>query len=96
MSETFRAKLQLFVVHSRHVFYLPVGTLFFLALIVGALVKLVLGPVMTIGYDDYRVTSARRSVSLAASQEKILREGGSFALVLQRSSGPACTDSKEE
>ena len=96
MLETLGARLPLSVTRSRDTFHLPVGTLFFLALIMGVFVKLMLGPVMTIGYDDYRVTAARRSVSLAASQEKILREGGSFALVPQRSSGPACTDSEEE
>ncbi len=87
--------MQLSVTHSRDVFRLSVGPLFFSAFIVGVFVKLILGPVVTIGYDDYRLVSAYRAISLAASQEKVLSAGGSFASVQGRGAGPACTDSEE-
>ena len=89
-------KVRLVVARSYSTSFPSVGLLFFGAFVMGILLKLVLGPVMTIGYDDYRLASAHRAISLIESQERILQEGGSFAYVPKRGSGPVCADSKEE
>ena len=71
-----------------------VGLLFLGAFVSGILIKLVLSFFITIGYDDYRLTSSPRWISLIELQAKTLGEGGSFAYTPKQGAGPVCVDSK--
>ncbi len=73
---------------------LPVGLLFFGAMIIGVFIKLALSSFVTIGYDDYHSAGTKNAISLIELQEKTLREGGSLAYIPKQNSGPACTDLK--
>jgi len=71
-----------------------VGLLFFGAFLSGILIKLLLSFFITIGYDDYRLMSDSRGISLIELQAKVLGEGGSLTYTPERGAGPVCVDSK--
>lgn len=71
-----------------------VSLLFLGAFVLGILTKLLMSFFLTIGYDDYRLASGGRAISLIELQTKTLKEGGSFAYAPRRGTGPVCSDSK--
>ena len=64
--------------------------LFSFSILMGIVLKLWFGSLVTIGYDDYRVRSSHSTVQLSTLQTKVLEQGGSLAYVPKMIDGPAC------
>lgn len=68
--------------------------LFFLAFAIGMGLKLWFGLWITIGYEDYHLTHAPKTLNLNALQKNFIEQGGSLAYELKDTSGPSCPDSQ--
>ncbi len=71
-----------------------VERLFFVALAVGVVVKIMASSLVTLGYDDYRLSASAPTLDLGAIQERVLVGGGSLAYTPTTSIGPVCTDTE--
>lgn len=70
--------------------------LFIIALCIGAATKLLVRDSLTIGYDDYRLSSSPNTLDLNRIQKDVIRNGGSLA-VNEKSvpTGQSCTATNE-
>lgn len=69
-----------------------IALLFFLGFFVGIVFKTSLHNVLTIGFEDYRLTDSRTLVDFNQVQSDILAKGGSLAVSPNPPTAPLCTD----